>query len=158
MLKGILRGWAWLENALVIVLLAAMLILATVQVVLRNFFDAGIDWAEPFQQYALLWLGFLGAAIASREGKHIAIDAFVMFLPKQVRSRVSFLPAIFTAIVCAFAAWCSWLLLAYEMESGDVAFGAVPLWAVVAIMPFSFGVMSLRALTSLFFRKEAQAC
>lgn len=154
MLKAILRGWAWLENALVVVLLASMLVMVAAQVVLRNFFDAGIDWAEPFQQYALLWLGFLGAAIASREGKHIAIDAFVMILPERMRIWVGFLPALLTATVCALAAWCSWLLLAYEMESGDVAFGAIPLWVVVTIMPLSFVVMALRALASIVVRKE----
>ncbi len=150
MLARIARHWAWLENTLVVLILASMLISAIVQVILRNGFDSGIDWVEAFQQYALLWLGFLGASIASRERKHISIDAFLLLLPERFRTSTRWLPALFSAGVCAVAAWCCWLLVVYEQESGEMAFGRVPLWWCLIIMPVSFGVMALRSLTTLW--------
>lgn len=150
MLARIARSWAWLENTLVVLILACMLVSAIVQVGLRNGFDSGIAWVEAFQQYALLWLAFLGASIASRERKHISIDAFLLLLPERFRKMSRWLPALFAAGVCAVAGWCCWLLVVYEQESGEMAFGSVPLWWCLTIMPVSFGVMALRSLTTLW--------
>lgn len=150
MIARIARHWACLENTLVVLILACMLLLAILQVVLRNGFDSGIEWVEAFLRYAVLWLGFLGASIASRERKHISIDAFLLLLPERFRKMSRWLPALFAAGVCAVAAWCCGLLLVYEMESGDRAFGSVPLWWCLTIMPVSFGVMAVRSLTTLW--------
>lgn len=149
MISRVARSWAWLENAFVVLTLTCMLLLAVVQVVLRNGFDSGIEWADGFQQYALLWIAFLGASIASRERKHISIDAFLSLLPERIRYGSRWLPALFSAGVCAVAAWCCWLLIVYEKESGDIAFGEVPLWWCITIMPVSFVVMAVRALSTL---------
>lgn len=148
------QGWAWFENLLVVIILAAMLSLAVVQVILRNGFDAGIDWAESFQQYALLWLAFLGAQIASRERKHISIDAFLMLLPTRFRAWTAWLPAGFAAGVCGVGAWCCGLLVNYERESGELAFASVPLWWCIGIMPVSFVVMAFRSLISAIPRRN----
>lgn len=155
MLTLVARTWGLLENLLVIAILAAMLASSIVQVILRNFFDSGIDWMEPFQQYALLWLGFLGASIATREKKQISIDALLNILPAGIRHWMRLLPALFAVIVCAVAAWCCWLLLAYEKETADVAFGVIPLWVCVTVMPVSFAVMALRSFAAIIevFRK-----
>lgn len=154
MMRRLLHWLAWLENTVVVVLLVAMLVLSVVQVVLRNVLDSGIDWVQPFQQYALLWLGFVGASIATRENKHISIDVVVMLLPKRQRRWLVWLPGVFAAVVCGVAAWCCWLLLVYEKEAGDMAFGVVPLWLCLTIMPLSFAVMALRALASAFHSQE----
>lgn len=155
MMRRVLQWLAWLENTVVVVLLVAMLVLSVVQVVLRNVLDSGIDWVQPFQQYALLWLGFLGASIATRENKHISIDVVVMLLPKGFNRWLLWMPGVFAAVVCGVAAWCCWLLLVYEKDSGEMAFGAVPLWLCLSIMPLGFAVMALRSLASVFHAPES---
>ncbi len=63
-----------LEDALLVALLGVLLLLASTQILLRNLFDAGLTWADPLLRVLVLWLGLLGAMIASRSGKHITLD------------------------------------------------------------------------------------
>ena len=50
------------ETALLSVILAAMILLATYQITLRNFFAAGLPWADEALRIMVLWLAMLGAA------------------------------------------------------------------------------------------------
>ncbi|MCB1566462.1 MAG: TRAP transporter small permease subunit, partial [Xanthomonadales bacterium] len=38
-------------------------------------------WSEPVSRLLVLWLALLGGLAATREGKHIAIDALPRLLP-----------------------------------------------------------------------------
>jgi TRAP-type C4-dicarboxylate transport system permease small subunit len=44
---GVLRWLDRIENALIAVLVLAMVLLAGAQILLRNLFETGIDWADP---------------------------------------------------------------------------------------------------------------
>ena len=63
------------ENAALVAVLAAMILLAGAQIVLRNFFDSGFPWADEALRLMVLWVAMLGAVAAGRENRHIAIDA-----------------------------------------------------------------------------------
>ncbi len=66
------RALAFIETALLVALLLAMIFLAFFQVILRDFFHSGILWADPLLRHMVVWLGFLGAAFAASQGKHFA--------------------------------------------------------------------------------------
>ena len=57
-----------IEKLLLSVLLASMIAVAFLQIVLRNFFDTGLPWGDSLVRYLVLWVGFIGAALATREG------------------------------------------------------------------------------------------
>ena len=52
-----------------------MVALSFFQVVQRQLFGTGLLWGDTFLRYLVLWVGFLGAAIAAAEGKHFAWEA-----------------------------------------------------------------------------------
>ena len=54
------------EDALLVILLTAMIVLACTQILLRNFFDSGIVWIDPLLRVMVLWLGLVGATVATR--------------------------------------------------------------------------------------------
>jgi TRAP-type C4-dicarboxylate transport system permease small subunit len=62
------------EDALLVVLLSTMIVLAGTQIILRNFLDSGFVWIDPLLRVLVLWLGLLGATVATRNNKHIRID------------------------------------------------------------------------------------
>jgi TRAP-type C4-dicarboxylate transport system permease small subunit len=62
------------EQTLVSIFLSVMILIAFLQIVLRNLFATGFTWGDPLVRNLVLWVGFIGAAIATREGKHISID------------------------------------------------------------------------------------
>ena len=85
-LARLIRIVTWTENALLIFMLALMVSLAASQILLRNFFDVSIHGADQMLRLLVLWVAFLGAIAASREGKHIHVDAIARWLPGRVKS------------------------------------------------------------------------
>jgi TRAP-type C4-dicarboxylate transport system permease small subunit len=59
---------------LLAICLLSMVVLSALQILLRNVFGAGVLWIDPLLRYLTLWIGFLGAALAAAEGRHIQID------------------------------------------------------------------------------------
>ena len=54
------------ENGLLVLLLTGMILLAMLQIVLRNGWDTGLSWADPTLRVAVLWVTLLGAMAATR--------------------------------------------------------------------------------------------
>ena len=63
-----------------------MLGVAAAQIIMRNLFGSGFIWGDDLVKVIVLWVGFLGAAYASRDAKHINIDIISRFLPAQISS------------------------------------------------------------------------
>ena len=59
------------EQALVVVFLSTMMIHAFLQIFLRNVLTTGLAWGDLLLRNLVLWIGFIGASLATREGKHI---------------------------------------------------------------------------------------
>ena len=63
----------WLVTAnkgVVFFMMAVMTTLVFVNVVARYMFNYSIIWAEEISQYLMIWIAFLGAGLALREGRH----------------------------------------------------------------------------------------
>src|SRR5512142_1504509 len=99
-LDRVIRIVTWTENALLIAMLALMVLLAAAQILFRNFFDISIFGADMMLRLLVLWVAFLGAISASREGKHIHIDAIARWLPPRIKAGVAALTDAFTVGVC----------------------------------------------------------
>jgi TRAP-type C4-dicarboxylate transport system permease small subunit len=146
LLETIDRGMARVEGWVLIGILGTMVLLAFAQVILRNFFQAGFIWADILLRHMVLWIGFLGAAIATREEKHISIDALTRFLPPRVRSSVHALTSIFAAGVCAVLGHASIAFIENDVAFGSTVYGDVPSWYSQIIIPVGFALLCLHFL------------
>lgn len=121
-----------------------MLAMALMQILLRNFFDAGIFWAESFLRILVLWIAMLGAMVATRNANHLSIDVAARFLPARHVLWISVFTSLISSFVCAVIAYYAFLFVKFEYEDGTIAFAIVPSWVCQSILPFGFGVMSVR--------------
>ena len=80
---------------------------AVAQIILRNFFGTSLIWIEPLLQNAVLWIGLLGAMIASRNDEHIRIDVASTLLPEKYHPYLTVAVDLFTAFICVLVAWYS---------------------------------------------------
>jgi TRAP-type C4-dicarboxylate transport system permease small subunit len=140
----LLRATALVEDALLVMILAAMVILTAIQIILRNVFDGAILWAGPMLRVGVLWVGMIGAMVATRSDKQISIDAVSRFLPTRWKARVRVVTDLFTAIVAAVVAWSAFRLVLDDRAAGVTAVAFVPLWVCEAILPVAFGVIAIR--------------
>lgn len=130
--------------------LITMLAIALMQIVLRNFFDSGVLWAETFSRVLVLWLAMLGAMVATREANHINIDVLSRYLSAIPLKIVRVMTSLASAAICGTAAYYCYEFVQYEYEDATIAFAKVPNWICQAIIPFGFGVMSLRFIIHCF--------
>jgi len=132
------------EDSILVGLLLLMITLAVLQIFLRNLFDSGIVWSDVLVRILVLWVGLVGAMVASRQGNHINIDIMERFLPERAKIVVNFIVELFTAFICAIVAYYSLQFVQMEFADGGMAFAKVPVWLCEAIIPFAFVVIAIR--------------
>jgi TRAP-type C4-dicarboxylate transport system permease small subunit len=130
-----------IEGAVLIFLLLVMLFMAFGQVVLRNFFSGGIVWGDILLRHLVLWIGFLGAALATSGERHISIDALTRYLPERLKRAVATLTNIFAAFVCFLLFRASLTFIDFEIANKNTVFGEVPSWIAQIIIPVGFGLL-----------------
>ena len=156
-LKSIDKALTKAEETVLIALLSVMVVMAFLQVVLRNLFSSGIFWADILLRHLLLWLGFLGAAIATSENRHINIDALRRFLSPKVRSSVEVLTDLFAAGICYLLAKASWTFVQGEMADHRTVFENIPAWYAEIILPVGFGLLVVHFLIRAILRTRGMA-
>jgi TRAP-type C4-dicarboxylate transport system permease small subunit len=129
------------EGALLILMLSVMVLVAFGQVMLRNIFHTGINGADILLRHLVLWIGFLGAAIATSEERHINIDALRRFLSPRIRSAVDVLTDLFAAIICFFLMNAAQVFVESEKSAGRMIFQNIPTWYAQVIIPVGFGLL-----------------
>jgi TRAP-type transport system small permease protein len=65
----------------VVLCLFARVIMVFGNVVMRYAFNSGIQISEEMSRYAFIWLTYLGAMVAMREGGHLGVDTLIKHLP-----------------------------------------------------------------------------
>jgi TRAP-type C4-dicarboxylate transport system permease small subunit len=133
-----------IEDGLLALMLFTMVVLASSQVIMRNFLDSGFSWGDPLLRLLVLWLALMGAMVATRLERHITVDALLRILSPGLQRAARVLTKVATAIVCALLAWHSARLIALDYEYQDMLTEHVPAWIGDLILPVAFSVMTLR--------------
>lgn len=154
------------EKTLIVVLLSVMILLAFLQVILRQFFSMGFLWADVFLRHLVLWVGFLGAAIATQEGKHFAIDLVKKFFPERIRKIVEIVTNAFAVGCLLFIADAAVRFFKDEKEIGTILFTVgrlqVPSYWLNLIIPLGFILILIHFFLKLaedfvlVFKREVQ--
>jgi TRAP-type C4-dicarboxylate transport system permease small subunit len=134
------------ETALMSVLLLGIIVLASLQIVLRNIFSYALIWADDLIRLAVLWLAVVGALAASREGRHIAIGIVPRYFPQAWHKPAAVVASGFATVVSAMLAWQAFRFVADSYRFGDTVLGDLPAWAFQLVMPVGFAVIAWQFL------------
>jgi TRAP-type transport system small permease protein len=66
---------------LVVACMVAMVIMVFGNVILRYAFNSGITVSEEMSRYCFIWLTYIGAMVAMRDGAHLGVDTLIKKLP-----------------------------------------------------------------------------
>jgi TRAP-type C4-dicarboxylate transport system permease small subunit len=136
------RGLCVANKAVLAALLAVMAILVFGNVVLRYVFGFSLSWVEELTRYMMIWLAWLGAGLALREGAHIAIDTLQQALP-EIGARL-LRTAVLLAMIGFFGAlaWLGWRysMFAWRQETAvlrlpaGLVYLAIPAGSVLMLL------------------------
>lgn len=145
-LRTLSRLLTKVETILVVFLLSLMVLLAFTQVVLRNVFHSGILWADIVLRHLVLWIGFVGALLATTSDRHISIDALTRYLPDRFRYGVKIITDLFAAVVCYFLFRAAMTFLGFEISDNHMVYGEIPAWYAESIIPVGYGLLAVHFL------------
>lgn len=81
LLQSVIDGFYRLLEVILVICMVVMFVLVFINVVLRLFFNSGIDISEELPRYAFIWMTFVGAVIGMRKHAHLGVDMVVAALP-----------------------------------------------------------------------------
>jgi TRAP-type C4-dicarboxylate transport system permease small subunit len=142
------------EIAVIALLLASLVVLGTIQIVMRNFMHSGLLWADPFMRHAVLYLGAMGAMVAAARLNHITVDVVSRFIPAGLKPARRWFVYGATAIAAYLLAIAATRLVINEHEYHEVAFLGIQTWVLELILPFAFAVITYRTLLAIFLARE----
>lgn len=132
------------ENGLLVILLAVLMVLAVGQIVLRIGFGSGVIWADELVRIVVLWLALVASVAASRSRRHLRIDVLNQFVPERLARLPGIVVDAFAAAVCGVVAWHSFRYVQLSAEFGETVLLDTPAWLVHGILPLSFALMTWR--------------
>jgi len=139
---------ARIEDWILVSLVIFMVILAFLQVVLRNFFDLGIIWGDILLRHIVLWVGFIGASLATKNKKHINIDVFRRLHKGRSKRILNLVINLVAAFISFYLAVAAYRFVLDEKEFGSIIFNDIPAWPFQTIIPIGFALMAIRFIIS----------
>lgn len=130
------------ENASLVLLLGAMMILAVGQIVLRIFFSIGFVWTDELISLMVLWIALIASIAAARSNKHLRIDVLSHFVPDKYARFPRIIVDAFAAVVCGMLAWHS--VRYVELFFEDTVLTDFPAWIAYSVLPVSLALMCYR--------------
>jgi TRAP-type C4-dicarboxylate transport system permease small subunit len=125
--------------------MAILVVVASLQVGARYFFDRPLAWSEEAVRYVMIWTALLAAAWSVRDREHITVEILLPYLPPRLRQGLEVLRHLLVAAFCAV------LLPAAVRITGEVhaQLGVaieIPLSVVFASLPIALALMAWWAL------------
>jgi TRAP-type C4-dicarboxylate transport system permease small subunit len=137
--------------------LLAMVVLVTADILLRNLTRSGFPWANEVSEYALYLMTLMVAPWLLRRGQHVRIDLVLTFVPARVAWVMEAVGDVIGFLVCATMVRYGYLMAAESFRIGALTIKnlvfpegwlLVPLPLFFALVAFEFVFRLHRLLTS----------
>ena len=140
-----------LLELIVVVRLAAMVVMVFGNVVMRYAFNSGILISEEMSRYCFIWLTYIGAMIAMREGGHLGVDTLVKHLPLGGKKLCVFLSESLMLFCNVLFLWGTWKMHDLQVSNVSPVAGLSMIWIyglgyVVSVVMGAFNVAKLYKL------------
>ncbi len=132
------------ESWIVAAILLMMTVLPVVQAISRKLLGNDLAGAAVYVQHGTLWVGFLGALLATARGRHLGLSTVEMLPEGLVRQIARVFGAMMTCAVVALLSYASMKLVQADKVREDVLAGGIPEWWSELIMPVGMAAMALR--------------
>ncbi len=136
------------EKATAAISLLLLLILALSQVILRNIFDTGFSSIDVISRHLVLFITFMGAALATESNQHIKIDCLNSVVSKRFKAKIKQPLLFISSIISGVFFWYGWQFWLDEQLYAP-ANEQLALYLAL-IIPSGFFILSLHFFLLLF--------
>ncbi len=151
-MQKLIDGFFKLLEFLVVAMLVAMLFMVGGNVTLRYLADSGILFSDEMSRYCFIWLTYIGAMVAMREGGHLGINTVVKLLPVAGKKVCFFFSESIMLIVNGMFLWGTYQMHDLQATTYSPVAGLSMIWVygigyVVAVV---MGTINIHELYLLF--------
>ncbi len=135
-------------------LLFAIGVMLTYEVVARYFFNAPTIWAEELSRLAMIWAVFLGSAALLRSGEHIRVTVIIDRLGTKGRAVMDVVALVFVAVISGYVAWYGAPIAWNSFERGRTVGSMLdlPSWVSQVSVPLGFALVAVQAVALIIAR------
>jgi tripartite ATP-independent transporter DctM subunit len=140
-----MKAWAvQAENRAAALALGGIMVLPLAEIASRKFLGRAIPGSGTIASILTLWLGMLGAAIAARDGKLLAL-ATGEFLPEgRIKAIAHVVSGTIGAMIATIFTLAGIALVRSDRLAGDMATAGLPTWVADLALPIGFGLIAIR--------------
>jgi TRAP-type C4-dicarboxylate transport system permease small subunit len=137
LLKGLAAGAA--------ILLGAMALLVTLDVLVRNVGFGTIAWVNEVSEYSLPVATLLIAPWLLHRNEHVRLDVLLVSLPRAASRLLEKTCDVFGIAICAVFVWYSIRLILDSSRIGSMVVKtlAIPEWWQYALVPLCFSLLAV---------------
>ncbi len=140
----------WGEDILALTVFFLLAFIPFFETISRLFGGAGVPASPVLVQHLTLWIGFVGAVLATRQNRLLALSIKPLFRPDEDFYIGRWLAKNVSFIVIIMLMWGSFNLVQVEYQYPVNIAPNIPRWFAMSIMPVGFGLMAVQIFYSSF--------
>jgi len=158
-LQHVIDGFFRLLELLIVVLMVAMVVMVFGNVVLRYGFNSGIDVSDEMSRYCFIWLTYIGAMVAMREGGHLGVDSLVRRLPVGGQKTALFLSEILMLLCNGLFVLGTWKMHDLQVTNVSPVVGLSMIWiyAVGYVVGVVMAIFNVRVMWRILSGRITEA-
>ena len=148
-----------LLELLVVILMVAMVIMVFGNVFLRYAFNSGITISDEMSRYCFIWLTYIGAMVAMREGGHLGVDTLVKHLSLGGKKFCLFLSESLMLYCSGLFLLGTWKMHDLQVTNVSPVAGLSMIWVfgIGYVVSLVMGIMNIRVLYRLLSGRITEA-
>ncbi|MCX7232835.1 MAG: TRAP transporter small permease [Burkholderiales bacterium] len=148
-----------LLELLVVILMVAMVVMVFGNVFLRYAFNSGITISDEMSRYCFIWLTYIGAMVAMREGGHLGVDTLVKHLSRGGKKACLFLSESLMLYCNSLFLLGTWKMHDLQVTNVSPVAGLSMIWVfgIGYVVSLVMGMMNIRVLYRLLSGRITEA-
>lgn len=140
------------EEAIIVLLTAAMSLLIGIQIFMRYVVGASLSWSEELARYLFIWATYLGIAYAVRKDAHIRVTMLTDILSPNWRRAMRILTHVIFGAFALYVMYQGWFMVEKTFRFGQKSASlGLPMGYVYLAPLTGFALVVLRLIQQIVF-------
>lgn len=115
----------------------------------RNFFNTSFASLEEFSRFSLIWMTFIGTAIAYKREEHIGIEFFISrFTSRTIKELVIIMKEIIALLLFVLLIYFGWIIMLANISTLSLQ-SNVPMSYIYVVLPLSGLILFIHSMNNL---------
>jgi TRAP-type C4-dicarboxylate transport system permease small subunit len=146
--KSIIAALDKIEEIVIIIMFAIMVIVIFAQVIMRYVFNDSLYWSEELGKFLFVWISWLGISLGERKGEHIKITMLTGRFAFKKAHVFNIISSLIVLIICVITFFASSSLVLSQWTTRYAGIGISISFGYLAVATGT-GLMMIRSVAAI---------